>query len=258
MKAFWDGPTFRRLKPFEVSCEELCYSPVYAFVARIGDPARFDFPDEESYGANKKPWNASLAGPTVMPSPAPTIEEKGPIVVRAAINALALQAVVDKAGSLSRGEAFISTLFNIFMAAPNMADIVKVALDTGDMRMKVLHEVERDWVPAEAGVGLASNVGGMFYKPPTRTTELDLDGPTRGLGEATRIILAVPRKAFVDPLLLPFLASPLDDWPCSIGVFIGAFPLLVTSCTTLLGIAKSLRRSKIDENAEDGGAPKKK
>merc|ERR1712232_889863 len=199
---------------------------------------------------------AGREAPTPSPSTAPTLTQKGPIIARAAINALALQAVVDKAGVLSRGEAFISTLFNICMASKNMADIINIAADTGDMRMKTLHELARAWVPQNAEEGLASNAGGLFYKPPTRTTQLELDGPTRGLGEATLIILAVPRKAFVDPLLLPLLASPLNDWPLSIGVLVGAFPLIVTSCTTLIGIGKACRRTKIDDSLEDDGKPK--
>merc|ERR1712232_1479838 len=141
--------------------------------------------------------------PTLSPSPAPTLTKRGPIIARAAINALALQAVVDKAGELSKGEAFISTLFNIFMAAPNMADIILIDESSGNMRMRQLFEVDRPWVPKTPDATLASNAGGTFYKPDTRTTELELEGPTRGLGEALRIILAVPREAFIDPILNP-------------------------------------------------------
>jgi hypothetical protein len=252
LKAFWDGPTFRRLDPFEVGCEELCYSPVYAYVARIADISMFDFREQTSTGARGNVTvNTTISEqPTASPTIAPTVAETGPIIARAAISALALQAVVDKAGLLSRGHAFMRTLFNTLIASSNMADIISVDEERGTMKMKKLKELDRDWA-RKMGADDSSS-GGMFYKPPTRTYEIALDGPTRGLGEAAHIIMAVKNSAFVDPYLLPLLEHNVaDDLPISFGVLIGSFPLIVTSITTLIGLGKFFKRSKDEEDGDD-------
>ena len=166
--------------------DELCSRPTYALVSRVQGCR-----DGEDV-------DCRLDGP----------------VIRAAVDASALQIIVREVQFHSRGEAFVCTTSGSVVAAADMADQLNVEKSTGQIRASYIWELAREWAPViETEKDFLKNTprdgvlsGGY------RVTSWKLGGlrnSTPELDDELRMVLAVPGNAFVDPILGPFVIPGL-------------------------------------------------
>eukprot|EP00927_Polykrikos_kofoidii_P078502 TRINITY_DN75318_c0_g1_i1.p1 TRINITY_DN75318_c0_g1~~TRINITY_DN75318_c0_g1_i1.p1 ORF type:complete len:524 (-),score=59.77 TRINITY_DN75318_c0_g1_i1:129-1700(-) len=229
---FWDGPSFARENPHEVTCDELCWQPTVALVAKVGG----GYAVGQSTGSGNNDSSKTNAWET---QAVPTI------IVRAAMNARGLQAAAARAAILSRGEAFFCTADGVLFAGADMADVVYINQESGVLRMRHINELSRAWASVADESFVREADGNGTVVDAVRVSPLRLEAPsnsTRELGNAFRIVLAVPQEAFMDKILAQIMLP---------GFVVGALPIVVTFLASLVVVYMRFRARGHSHQAHD-------
>jgi len=223
----WYGPSFLHDLPHEADCEELCWSPTYAFVARVAagrvplEQAAGQVADLGAADEDEESMEAITSTVTTTTSTSTPLPPLPSVLVRAAINAGELQKVAAAVEEIARAEVFICTDKNELVAASDMADVMYVDDATGILRPAFVSELARPWVIEQ--VGEEESLGDFVRKARDdrsfeaggyRVSSHILAGSTSGtasLGVVLRLIIAVPGSSFIDSALgavvMPALAA---------------------------------------------------
>jgi len=217
---FWEGPAFARENPHEVVCGDLCWLPTYAFVGMV--------PFGAAYANMSSVVEGSGVGVKVLDE-VPLSPPVPKILVRAAMDATALQEVAVKAEELSRGEVMLCTSEGNLLAASDMADAIRVDAVSGLVQAAKVWEIDRPWASGITAAWIdKARADSSFVNDRYRISVWPLGGSrdaTRSLGENLRVVLAVRGDAFLDSVLGPLL-------PWSIAT--GTTPAIILVLFTLL------------------------
>lgn len=214
----WNGPTFVHYRPHEVICDDLCWLPSFSLVARVaGGPEGHD---------------------DVSPPP----------IVRVSVDVKALQEVVRLTQAHSRGYAVVCSSDGVVLAAADMEDAVHVDLQNGTVTMVRVWEIDSSWAPAAKADFIASapKQEDIREEGGRRITAWSLEclrnsTSLKGV-EDLRLVLAVPKDAFIDELIGPLV-------PVAIGLTVAPFAIvfllmLHACCRECTGVGPAARQRR--------------
>lgn len=188
----WHQVSFVRHYRHEVICPDFCWEPVYEYVAKISSG-----PTDVTTGSGNAHSNVT--------------RDEHSNLMRAAAPVSALREAARKAGELSRGEAFITDAAGVIIAAADMGLAMQAEIGTGTITIRRIWELPRPWAAdlTWQRISEAAAWEGVTTAD-TRVSVWRLDSLTdfsTSQGESLRLLLAVPRNAFLDHVL-----GPLVTW----------------------------------------------
>eukprot|EP00928_Gymnodinium_smaydae_P029331 TRINITY_DN22117_c0_g1_i1.p1 TRINITY_DN22117_c0_g1~~TRINITY_DN22117_c0_g1_i1.p1 ORF type:complete len:761 (+),score=115.52 TRINITY_DN22117_c0_g1_i1:61-2343(+) len=233
LPSFWEGPTFRDVRPHDTTCSDICFATSYAYVARLGDGPVYIGDESGLEVETNKTFEKSRQRMT-------------PVIMRAALDAKKLQEVVLSAKEKSKGEAFLCTAKGSLIAAEDWGEVLYVDGDTSELRARNMWELPRNWayLATEAFVSEPPPSGSLLGA--TRVTAWRMDSHTNvtdGLGDVARIVMAVPQEGYIDTVLGPIV-------PFSLGVA-GTPPGLLALASLVAAYFRYLRRSDLIQDEND-------
>lgn len=231
--AFWYGPDFLHDTPQDIECEELCWSPSIAFIAKVAagraGSSNGQMSDETTStprvaaqptlspdaDANEEATLVESTTVTTTTTTTTTIPPAPEVLIRASTASSALQSMVQRLEELSRGEVFLCTSDGEVLVGADMGDALQVDLTTGAIRPAYIWELGRAWVGEDSKE--RKELQDMIRKgrsdvvvshSNTRITAHTLNGPTldmEAMGYNMRVLLAVPGYAFLDEVMGPLV-----------------------------------------------------
>jgi len=214
----WYGLSFLQDLPHESDCADMCWSPAYTHVGRVGAgrSRKLEWPWVGSQVTTTVTTKAAALGlvettttvstTTTSTTPSPPLPT---VIVRAAIDAVQLQKVAEQSEKISRGEVFICTESGELVAGSDMADIIRVDPETGAIRPRALADLDRPWVMKGDSEQMGTFVrkaypdrtyGQLGYRVSAHVLK-GFTEETRTLGDDLRLVIAVPNESFVDDVI---------------------------------------------------------
>merc|ERR1712008_278295 len=213
---FWEGPSFSRQRSNSLMCSEFCWHSAYALaeVMKIGD------------GTNQTQ----------------TGNPQGAAALRAAVATSAIQSVAATAGRLAGGDGWLCRVEGEVIAATDMTDTLRVDSGTGAASLARIWEISKPWAAAarskfllRATPSFSFLESGVWWGGGVRLSAWPVPVPSTGSGAANpmppnpefaalRLVLAVPDRAFMDPVLGPFI---------EFGIVLSVLPM---ACIALLAL----------------------
>jgi len=208
----WKGPMFVGVGHHEAICTDLCWRPSLALLAKV------------SRGF-------------------PAVSGSSSVSMRVSLDVSVLQDSVRMAERYSRGEAFICTSDGTVLAARDMALGLSIDPSTGTLNARSVWDLPRPWAPqanaavVSAAVGASGNsqlldsLGTLFDPSANSRSEVwvyRLNGISQPeMASDLRLVLAVPRSAFIDSVLGPLTPACLFFGCLPYVLWVGAFLIAI-------------------------------